>query len=62
MGALLIIFNKQEKRLGYFAAGTLVAQDEQPIATASFPISDALAERLLEKVDFSLMLPDDFAV
>ena len=65
MGALLIIFNKQEKRLGDFAAGTLVVQDEQPIATASFPISDAantLAERLLEKVDFSLMLPDDFAV
>lgn len=65
MGALLIIFNKQEKRLGDFAAGTLVVQDEQPIATASFPISDeanSLADRLLEKVDFSLMLPDDFAV
>lgn len=65
LGALLIVLGKQEKRLGDWAAGTLVVQDEQPIATATFPISDAanhLADKLLAKADVSLLLPDDFAV
>ena len=65
MGVLLIVLGKQEKRLGDWAAGTLVVQDEQPIATATFPISDvanSLADKLLAKADLSLLLPDDFAV
>jgi len=63
LGALLIMFTRREKRLGDWAAGTLVVQAEQPIA-ATLAISEQaqpLAQQLLD-ADLSQLLPDDFAV
>lgn len=65
IGMLLIILTKREKRLGDFMAGTLVVQEQRPIATANFklaPEADALANELLATQNLSLLLPDDFAV
>ena len=65
LGVFLIIFTKREKRLGDFVAGTLVIQEEQPVASASFPVSkeaQSLATQLLSEADFARMLPEDFAV
>ena len=65
IGVFLIALTKQEKRLGDFVAGTLVIQDEQPVASASFPVSDqakALANQLQIDADLSRLLPEDFAV
>ena len=65
LGAFLIMFSRQEKRLGNLAAGTIVIQVEAPQA-AAFPICEQakhLTQELLEsEADFSQMLPDDFAV
>ncbi|NEO19319.1 MAG: RDD family protein [Moorea sp. SIO4A5] len=65
LGVFLIIFSKREKRLGDWLAGTLVVQEEQPIASASFEISDqaqALANQLQTQADFSPLQPEDFAM
>ncbi len=66
LGAFLIMFSRQEKRLGDLAAGTIVIQVEAPQAAATFPISEQakhLIQELLEiEADFSQLLPDDFAV
>lgn len=65
LGVFLIALTKREKRLGDFVAGTLVIQDEQPVASASFPVSDqakALVEKLQIEADLSQLLPEDFAV
>ena len=65
IGVFLIALTKQEKRLGDFVAGTLVIQDERPIASASFPISDQakdLATQLQIEANLSQLLPEDFAV
>lgn len=66
LGAFLIMFNRQEKRLGDWAAGTLVIQAESPAAVTNLTISDQaqeLAHQLLQtEADFSQLLPDDFAV
>src|SRR5919199_2582540 len=40
LGLFLIILNRQEKRLGDLVAGTLVIQEVQPVASATFPVSD----------------------
>ncbi|NEO78421.1 RDD family protein [Moorena sp. SIO4G3] len=65
LGVFLIIFSKREKRLGDWLAGTLVVQEEQPIASASFKISDqaqALANQLQTEADLSPLQPEDFAM
>jgi uncharacterized RDD family membrane protein YckC len=65
IGMLLIILTKREKRLGDFIAGTLVVQEQRAIAAANFKLSpeaDSLANELLSTQNFSLLLPDDFAV
>lgn len=65
LGAFLIVFGKQEKRLGDWVAGTVVIQEERPVVSASIPVSEeaqSLASQLLVEADFSQMLPEDFAV
>ncbi|MGK7918102.1 MAG: RDD family protein [Prochloraceae cyanobacterium] len=65
LGAFLIIFGKREKRLGDLVAGTLVVQEERPVASANFPISNAaqsLVKYLQKETDLSSLLPEDFAV
>ncbi|MCU0550323.1 MAG: RDD family protein [Leptolyngbya sp. Prado105] len=65
IGMLLIILSKREKRLGDWIAGTLVVQEQRSIAAANFKLSpeaDSLANELLATQNFSLLLPDDFAV
>jgi uncharacterized RDD family membrane protein YckC len=65
IGFFLIVFSKQEKRLGDWVAGTLVIQAQSPVKSQELKISkDAkpLAKELLQQVDFSRLLPEDFAV
>jgi uncharacterized RDD family membrane protein YckC len=65
LGVFLIALGKREKRLGDFVAGTLVIQEEQPVASATFPLSDqaqTLADQLQLEADLSRLLPEDFAV
>jgi hypothetical protein len=66
LGAFLIILSRREKRLGDWAAGTIVIQSEPPVAAATFPVSSqaaGLAMQLVQsKADLSQLLPDDFAV
>lgn len=65
LGTFLIIFSKQEKRLGDWVAGTIVVQEELPRQPANFPVSEksqALANYLKKKAHLSNLLPDDFAV
>jgi uncharacterized RDD family membrane protein YckC len=65
IGVFLIALTKREKRLGDLVAGTLVIQEEQPIASATFRVSDqaqALADQLQTEADLSRLLPEDFAV
>lgn len=65
LGFLFIVLGKREKRLGDWAASTVVVQEEQPVATVDFPLSpeaQQAAEQLLAIADFSNFLPDDFAV
>ncbi|NEQ99988.1 MAG: RDD family protein [Cyanothece sp. SIO2G6] len=66
VGFLLILFGKQEKRLGDWLASTLVVQAEAPTpANTQLALSaDAptLAQQLLDEYDLSTMLPDHFAI
>jgi uncharacterized RDD family membrane protein YckC len=65
IGAFLIFFGKREKRIGDWAAGTLVVQEERPQSQAQIGVSDAakqLAIELPQLTDLSQILPDDFAV
>lgn len=66
LGAFLIMFSRQEKRLGDWAAGTIVIQTESPVMTATFVISkqaQSLTQQLIQsEADLSQLLPDDFAV
>lgn len=65
IGALLIVFTNREKRLGDWAAGTIVVQEERPVAAANFRISESarlLADRLQLEADINQLQPDDFAV
>ncbi|BAZ17811.1 RDD domain-containing protein [Calothrix sp. NIES-4071] len=67
IGALLIMFNRKEKRLGDFVAGTIVIQtqtiaiSEKQNLTLS-ESSNLACSKILETADLSPMLPDDFAV
>jgi uncharacterized RDD family membrane protein YckC len=65
LGFFFIVFSKHEKRIGDWAAGTVVVQEERPITSTNFPLAPAaqgLADQLLQLADFSQLLPDDFAV
>lgn len=65
LGVFLIALTKREKRLGDLLAGTLVIQEEQPIASTTFSVSEeaqALANQLQIEADLSHLLPEDFAV
>jgi uncharacterized RDD family membrane protein YckC len=65
LGAIFILFNAKEKRLGDLVAGTIVIQEEKRTNTDKFLIStqaQAVANELLEDTNISTLLPDDFAV
>ena len=65
IGAFLIMLGRHEKRLGDFAAGTIVIQDQIPTGSATVNISEqakSLYEELRQIADLSPLLPDDFAV
>jgi uncharacterized RDD family membrane protein YckC len=65
LGMFLIIFSKQEKRLGDWVAGTLVIQEENISNSNKLNISpeaDTLASQLLIETDISELLPQDFGV
>ena len=64
IGAFLIMLSRREKRLGDWAAGTIVIQAATSLAAATFAVSpqaQSLAQ-LLQQADLSQLLPDDFAV
>jgi uncharacterized RDD family membrane protein YckC len=64
LGMFLIAFSRKEKRLGDWLAGTVVVQDERPIATSlvTSQVAQDLAIQLPQMADLSHLLPDDFAV
>jgi uncharacterized RDD family membrane protein YckC len=65
LGVLFIILGKREKRLGDWAAGTIVVQNERPVVSATFQLSNSaqsLADELLNTAEIAKLLPDDFAV
>lgn len=65
VGVFLLVLSKREKRLGDMVAGTIVIQEEQTIAPATFPVSEqaqTLANQLRLEADLSRLLPEDFAV
>ena len=64
VGASLIMLSRREKRLGDWAAGTIVIQANPAPAAATFAVSQqaqSLAQSL-HQADLSQLLPDDFAV
>lgn len=65
IGLFLIMLGKREKRLGDWVAGTIVIQEDRPVNTATFSISEdaqSLANKVLIEADISHLLPEDFAV
>lgn len=65
IGAFFILLGKREKRIGDWAAGTIVVQDSRSDAKANIAISDVameLAKALPDTTDFAQLLPDDYAV
>lgn len=63
IGVFLIILNQREKRIGDWAAGTLVVQVERPQSRASMTFTQAaqqLAAQLPQVTNLSQLLPDDF--
>ncbi|KAM3112485.1 RDD family protein [Phormidesmis sp. 146-33] len=65
VGVLFIILGKREKRVGDWAAGTIVVQNERPVVSATFQLStdaQSLANKLLNTAEIGKLLPDDFAV
>jgi hypothetical protein len=65
IGLGLIIFTKQEKRLGDWVAGTVVVQEGQTISPQEIAIDPAaqnLVDRLVETGQIGALTPDDFAM
>jgi len=65
IGAFLITLSPLEKRLGDWAAGTIVIQAQTPITVTNIKISDqakSVSLQLLEMANISALLPEDFAV
>jgi uncharacterized RDD family membrane protein YckC len=64
IGLGLIIFTKQEKRLGDWVAGTVVVQEGQiigPQEIAIDPAAQSLVDIILEAGQIGALNPDDFA-
>lgn len=65
IGVFLILLGSREKRLGDWAAGTIVIQEEYLVAATNFPVSEQaqqLATELPQMANLSQLLPDDFAI
>ncbi len=65
IGLGLIMFTKQEKRLGDWVAGTVVVQEGQTISPQAIeidPACQALVDRLVETGQIGALNPDDFAM
>jgi uncharacterized RDD family membrane protein YckC len=65
MGVFFLILGKREKRLGDWAAGTLVIQESRAITKGPVVLTEqaqTIANQLLEMANIPLLLPDDFAV
>jgi uncharacterized RDD family membrane protein YckC len=65
LGAFMIMFSSQEKRLGDWVAGTLVVQVDAlatPTQLALDKNAETLAVQLCQDVNLDALLPDDFAV
>ncbi len=65
IGAFLIFFGKREKRIGDWAAGTLVVQEDRPQSQTPIAVSSSaqqLAAELPQLTDLTQLRPDDFAV
>jgi uncharacterized RDD family membrane protein YckC len=65
IGVWMIILSQQEKRLGDWVAGTVVIQESQPVVALNRLLSDQaqpLADELLQFIDLSRLLPNDFAM
>ncbi len=65
IGAFFILFSKREKRIGDWAAGTIVIQESQEVAKAIPTVSEQaknLAAKLPQLADLNQLLPDDYAV
>ncbi|MBE9031776.1 RDD family protein [filamentous cyanobacterium LEGE 11480] len=66
LGFFLVLFGRQERRLGDMVASTIVIQDEQPnVGSAQLPLSgraQAIADQVQLNADMSQLLPDDFAI
>jgi uncharacterized RDD family membrane protein YckC len=63
LGLLMIIFTKQEKRLGDWVAGTISIQEGQAVADQEIVLSPEatdLAERLIETGQIAALTPDQF--
>lgn len=64
LGIFFILFEKREKRLGDILAGTLVVQEEKPIAKTTIILSDRaqqLAHDLPQTTTLVALRPDEFA-
>ncbi|MEM8639302.1 MAG: RDD family protein [Cyanobacteria bacterium P01_G01_bin.54] len=64
LGAVVILLNRQEKRLGDWIAGTVVIQEETTTAAAKISLSAAaqsLGQQVLEQADLARLSPEDFA-
>lgn len=67
VGALMIMFDRQERRIGDWLAGTLViregrAQQRQHLTLAYPEQAEALAQRLKTQSDLDLLTPDHWLV
>ncbi len=63
LGVLLILFTKQEKRLGDLVAGTIVIQEAQNTTQeiSIDPAAQELADALAETGRLAVLTPDEFA-
>ena len=64
VGLLLILFTKQEKRLGDWVAGTILIQEGQTVTAQNIDVSAAavdLSNWLVEKGQIAALTPDEFA-
>ncbi|MBW4517937.1 MAG: RDD family protein [Timaviella obliquedivisa GSE-PSE-MK23-08B] len=65
VGAILILFDQNEKRLGDLVAGTLVIQEERMLVKRAIALSESaqsLARQLPILSDITQLQPDDFAI
>ncbi|MGB0564652.1 MAG: RDD family protein [Spirulinaceae cyanobacterium] len=64
LGAIIILLNRQEKRLGDWLAGTIVIQEDTTTAASQLPLSasaQALGQQVLERSALDRLSPTDFA-